>query len=137
MNILVLNCGSSTLKFQVVNPNDADGVPSTDKGLAIVGPEIAEASVEAAQDDSTQLRVVIQGANFTRNSTVEFFKVGMEDAPVIQQKPQLVSGDKLIVSVQAKKLERMGKFRVRVINPGNVASRLVQPRPMTVASNDD
>lgn len=127
----------STLKFQVVNPNDADGVPSADKGLAIVGPEISEASVEAAQDESTQLRVVIQGANFTRNSTVEFFKVGMEDAPVIQQKPQLASDDKLIVSVSAKKLERMGRFRVRVINPGNVASRLVQPKPVTVASTDD
>jgi hypothetical protein len=127
----------STLKFQVVNPNNADGVPSADKGLAIVGPEIAEASVEAAQEDSAQLRVIIQGANFTRNSTVEFFKVGMEDAPVIQQKPQLATDGKLIVSVSAKKLERMGKFRVRVINPGNVASRLVQPRPLTVASTDD
>jgi outer membrane protein assembly factor BamB len=127
----------STLKFQVVNPNNADGVPSADKGLAIVGPEIAEASVEAAQEDSAQLRVIIQGANFTINSTVEFFKVGMEDAPVIQQKPQLATDGKLIVSVSAKKLERMGKFRVRVINPGNVASRLVQPRPLTVASTDD
>jgi len=127
----------NTLKFQVVNPNDADGVPSADKGLAIVGPEIAEASVEAAQDDSTQLRVIIQGANFTKNSLIEFFKVGMEDAPVIQQKPELASSDKLIVSVPAKKLERMGRFRVRVTNPGNVASRLVQPRPLTVASTDN
>jgi outer membrane protein assembly factor BamB len=127
----------STLKFQVVNPNDADGVPSADKGLAIVGPVITEASVEAAPDDAAQLRVIIQGANFIRNSTVEFFKVGMEDAPVIQQKPLMTSGDKLIVSVPAKKLERMGNFRVRVTNPGNVASRLVQPRQLTVASTDD
>ena len=127
----------STLKFQVVNPNNADGVPSTDKGLSIVGPEIAEASVEASPDDSAQLRIIIQGANFTRNSSVEFFKVGMEDAPVIQQKPQVIGADKLIVSLPARKLERMGNFRVRVINPGNVASRLVQPRSLAVASTDD
>jgi outer membrane protein assembly factor BamB len=127
----------STLKFQVVNPNNADGVPSADKGLSIVGPEIAEASIEASPDGSAQLRVVIQGANFTRNSSVEFFKVGMEDAPVIQQMPQVIGGDKLIVSLPAKKLERMGNFRVRVINPGNVASRLVQPRSLALASTDD
>ena len=52
------------LKFQVVNPNEADGVPSADKGLSIVGPEIADAAIQTLKDDASQVRVVIQGANF-------------------------------------------------------------------------
>jgi hypothetical protein len=127
------------LKFQVVNPNDADGVPSTDKGLNVVGPEVADASIQIVRDDSSQAQVVIRGANFRKGAMVEFFKIGMEDAPVIQQKPATFANDRLIVVVSAKKLERMGGFRVRVVNPGTVAvaSAFVQPRQLEVASNDD
>ena len=127
------------LKFQVVNPNNADGVPSLDKALDIVGPEIADASIQSLKDDASQMRVVIQGANFRRGATVEFFKIGMEDAPVIQREPASLTNDSLTVVVSAKKLERMGSFRVRVVNPGtvSVASVLFQPRPLTVASVDD
>ena len=123
------------LRFQVVNPNDADGVPSLDKALDIVGPEIADASIQPVKDDAMQMRVVIQGANFRSGALVEFFKIGIEDAPVIQQKPMSLTSDQLIVIVSAKKLERMGSFRVRVVNPGtvSVASVLFQPRPLTVA----
>jgi outer membrane protein assembly factor BamB len=130
---------AATLKFQVVNPNDADGVPSTDKGLSIVGPEIADASIQPSKDDASKVLVVIQGANFRKGAMVEFFKVGMEDAPVIQQKPETLTRDRLIVVVSAKKLERMGGFRVRVVNAGTmpVASVFVQPRWSDVASNDD
>lgn len=128
---------ADTLKFQVVNPNDADGVPSADKGLSIVGPEIADAAIQPAKDDTSQVLVVIQGANFRKGATVEFFKVGMEDAPVIQQKPATLTRDRLIVVVSAKKLERMGSFRVRVINPGSVASALVRPQPITVGWVDE
>jgi hypothetical protein len=125
------------LRFQVVNPNNADGVPSLDKALSVVGPEIANASIEPIPDDSSRVRVVIQGANFRKGSMVEFFKVGMEDAPVIQQKPTSIENDKLFVVVSAKKIERMGSFRVRVVNPGTVASAFFQPRSMVVASTDD
>jgi hypothetical protein len=127
------------LRFQVVNPNDADGVPSADKGLSIVGPEITDAAIQTLKDDASQVRVVIQGANFRRGALVEFFKVGMEDAPVIQQKPATLTNDRLIVLVSAKKLERMGSFRVRVVNAGtvSVASAFFQPRQIEVASNDD
>ena len=130
---------ADTLKFQVVNPNDADGVPSTDKGLSIVGPEIADASIQPAKDDASQVLVVIQGANFRKGAMVEFFKVGMEDAPVIQQKPATLTRDRLIIVVSAKKLERMGGSRVRVVNAGTVpvASAFFQPRQSDVASNYD
>lgn len=126
------------LKFQVVNPNDADGVPSVDKGLSIVGPEITDAAIQTLKDDASQVRVVIQGANFRGGAMVEFFKVGMEDAPVIQRKPATLTTDRLIVVVSAKKLERMGSFRVRVVNAGtvSVASAFFQPRQNDVASND-
>jgi len=127
------------LRFQVVNPNNADGVPSLDKALSVVGPEIADASIQPVADDSSRVRVVIQGANFRKGSMVEFFKVGMENAPVIQQKPASLENDRLIVVVSAKKIERMGSFRVRVVNPGtvSVASAFVQPRSLVVASTDD
>jgi hypothetical protein len=127
------------LRFQVVNPNNADGVPSLDKALSIVGPEIADSSIEAINGDDSQMRVVIEGANFLRGAMVEFFKVGMEDAPVIRQTPSAFTSDRLIVVVSAKKLERMGSFRLRVVNPGtvSVASALVKPRQYELANNDD
>jgi len=63
----------------------------------------------------------------------------MEDAPVIQQTPTTLTNGRLIVVVSAKKLERMGSFRVRVVNPGtvSVASVLFQPRPLTVAQSEE
>ena len=125
------------LKFQVVNPNDADGVASSNKGLNIVGPEITDAAIQTMQNDASQVLVVIQGANFRNGTTVEFFKLGMEDAPVIQRTPATLTSDRLIVAVSAKKLERMGGFRVRVVNPGNVTSSKVRPRSdIIVAGND-
>src|SRR6185369_9392687 len=127
------------LRFQVVNPNEADGVPSLDKALTIVGPEVADASIQANKEDASKMLVVIQGANFRQDSTVEFFKIGMEEAPVLQQKPISVSDGRLVVVVSARKLERMGGFRVRVVNSGTapVASTLIQPRQMEIAKGDD
>lgn len=127
------------LRFQVVNPNEADGVPSQDKALSIVGPRVSDASIQANKDDSSKILVVIQGANFRQDSTVEFFKIGMEEAPVLQQKPISVSDGQMVVAVSARKLERMGGFRVRVVNNGTapVASTLVQPRQMEIAKGDD
>ena len=127
------------LRFQVVNPNNADGVPSLDKALSIVGPEIADSSIEAINGDDSQMRVVIQGANFRRDAMVEFFKVGMADAPVIRQKPSAFTNNRLIVVVSARKLERMGSFLLRVVNPGtvSVASSFVKPRQLELATNED
>jgi hypothetical protein len=89
-------------------------------------------------DDASQSRVLIKGANFRKDARVEFFKMGMEDAPMIQQKPRQVKGDQLILEVPARKLERMGSFRVRVVNPGtvSVASSMVRPRQNEVASDN-
>ncbi|HSB08029.1 MAG TPA: hypothetical protein VLM38_00845 [Blastocatellia bacterium] len=128
-----------TLRFQVVNPNDADGVPSSDKGLAIVGPQISDASVESVEDDATQVRVVISGANFRKGAIVEFFKVGMENAPVIQRRPVALSENLMTVNISARKLDRIGNFRMRVVNAGTVpvVSSFFQPRQAEVATRDD
>lgn len=125
------------LRFQVVNPNNADGVPSLNNALAVVAPEIADASIQTLTDDSSQVRVVISGANFRDGSMVEVFKVGMDDAPVLQLKPAALTDKRLIVLVSAKKLERLGSFRIRVVNPGtvSVASGFVATRQQDVASN--
>jgi hypothetical protein len=127
------------LQFQVVNPNAGDGVPSSSKALSLVRPEITNASIQPVKDDSSRATVVIEGANFRRGATVEFFKTDMEDAPVIQVKPATVTNNKLTVLASGKKLEGIGSFRVRVVNPGTtpVPSNLFRPRRPEVASNDE
>jgi len=126
------------LKFQVVNPNNADGVPSQDKALSILGPEIADAEIQAIKDDTSQFIVLIKGANFLRGAVVEFFKVGMDDAPVIQKIPTTLTIDKVTVLISARKLEKMGSFRVRLVNPGtvSVASAFFNPRHSELARSD-
>jgi len=122
----------------VVNPNTGDGVASSNKGLSVVGPEITNASVQPCKDDSSRACVVIDGANFHRGATVEFFKLGMENAPVGEERPATITKDRLTVLASARKLEGMGSFKVRVVNPGTspVPSNLFRPRQIEVAGND-
>lgn len=126
------------LRFQVVNPNAGDGVASSNKGLSVVGPAITNASVQPCKDDSSRVCVVIDGANFHRGATVEFFKLGMENAPVGEERPVTIKKDRLTVLAWARKLEGMGSFKVRVVNPGTspVPSNLFRPRQIEAAGND-
>jgi hypothetical protein len=128
-----------TLRFQVVNPNDADGVASSDKALPVVGPQIVSASIEPMKNDASHMNVVIAGSHFRRGAVVEFFKAGLDEAPVIQQKPVRLTADKLTVVVPTKTIERIGSFRVRVVNAGTVPvpSSFFQPRRSEVATRDD
>src|SRR5262245_6451115 len=105
------------LRFQVVNPNQGDGVPSTDKALSIVGPSVSDISIEPVSEDDSQVRLVIRGENFLQGAMVEFFKVGLEDAPILQRKPSTVAELRLTVLMSAKTLDRIGNYRVRVVNP--------------------
>ena len=129
---------ADTLRFQIVNPNEEDGVPSADKALSIVGPQITDARIESVEGDASQVEIVISGANFRRGGTVEFFKLGMESAPVIQSRPVILSSDRIAVKVSAQKLERIGNFKMRVVNPGTipVVSSFFQPRQAEVATRD-
>jgi hypothetical protein len=113
------------LIFKVVNPNAADGVPSVDKALRVVGPAIVDSKIKASAEGNEFMTVSIDGANFRRGAIVEFVKDG---AVVRQQAPLTLSENRLIVLVPAKKIEALGSFNLRVVNPGNISSGLFQPQ---------
>jgi outer membrane protein assembly factor BamB len=128
LNRLLTNPGA--IKFQVVNPNSAEGVRSEDRSINVVGPRIADARVEALVDDDSHAMLVIEGANFRKGAIVEFFKPGMENAPVSQLVPVDLKARRISIMVRVRKIERLGSFRVRVVNQGAapVASEMFQPR---------
>jgi hypothetical protein len=127
------------IKFQVVNPNGAEGVRSEDRAINVVGPRIADVRVEPLKDDDSRVMLVIDGANFRKGAIVEFFKRGIDNAPVSQMVPADLKARRLSVVVRAKKIERLGSFEVRVVNQGvaPVASSLFQPRFTQVARAKD
>ena len=118
------------IKFQVVNPNGAEGIRSEDRAIKVVGPRIADVHVEPVKDDDSSVMLVIDGANFRKGAIVEFFKRGIDNAPVSQMVPVDLKSRRISVVVRAKKMERLGSFGVRVVNPGAapVASEVFQPR---------
>ena len=123
-----------TLQFNVVNPNDGDGVSSKKTTLDIVGPNISNAQIETVQNDDRVRRMVIEGANFRKGAMVEFVK---GDAVIRQQTPESIKGDRLTITVRARMIDAMGNFRVRVVNPGNVASIAFQPQQSELASSNE
>jgi hypothetical protein len=123
-----------SLQFNVVNPNDGDGVSSRKSTLDVVGPSIASAQVNLVENDDTVRRLVIEGANFRKGAMVEFVK---GDAVVRQQLPETVNGDRLTVAVRTRTIEAMGNFSVRVVNPGKVASGSFQPQASFVVAGSE
>ncbi len=125
-----------TLKFMVVNPNkDADGVPSAEEPLEVVGPQINNVLIKPIAGNESQVNLRIEGVNFRKQAIVEFVKDG---AVVRQSTPVKVRDDRLTVSIGAKKIDGMGSFQVRVVNPGDVRSNAVEPRVTgNLAGNDD
>jgi outer membrane protein assembly factor BamB len=125
-----------TLRFEVVNRNAADGVQSADHSLEIVGPSVTDALIEPVTDNDSQVRVTIAGANFRRGAVVEFVKDG---ATVLQQTPVKRSGGIVRVIVRAKKLDALGNFQVRVVNPGSspVPSNPFSPRNTSATNGID
>jgi hypothetical protein len=122
------------VQVQVVNPNDADGVASQTQLLRVAAPEIAQASVNPIAGDGANARLLIQGANFRRGAIVEFVKAG---DVVRQQAPVNIRGNRISMVVQAKKLEALGSFEVRVINPGDIQSNALNVRHDAVAASHD
>lgn len=114
------------LKFQVVNPNKSTGVPSEAGDLEVAGPEINDAIILPVADDDSQVKIVIRGANFRSGAVVLFVK---GKAVVRQQDAEKVREDKVVVTLKAKKLDALGDFELRVVNPGNVRSNAERPRP--------
>lgn len=114
------------LKFQVVNPNGADGVPSADKELGVVGPRIDTVEVLPLEGDELHVQLLIKGANFRNGAMVELVKAGQTFG---RQRPaSRVRSDKVGVVVRAKKLAALGAgFQVYVVNPGEVRSNGKEP----------
>lgn len=124
-----------SLQFNVVNPNDGDGVSSKKSQLDVVGPNIASAQIELIENDDRVRRMVIEGANFRKGAMIEFVK---GDAVIRQQLPESIKGDRLTVTVRTRTIDAMGNFRVRVVNPGNVASSSFQPQQnVAVAGSEE
>lgn len=124
------------LQFNVVNPNDGDGVSSDKATLAVVGPTIADVQI-APVAETKQVRLVITGANFRDGALVEFVK---DDAVVRQVSPEKLRADRAALTVRARFLEALGSYTVRVVNPGPVPSPLFHPNDGSGAlasGNDD
>ena len=122
------------LQFNVVNPNEGDGVSSEKTTLDVVGPNISSAQIEAVTNDDRARRIVIEGANFRKGAMVEFVK---GEAVIRQQSPESLKGDRLTVTVRARTIDAMGSFRVRVVNPGNVTSTALQPQQGEFVSSNE
>ncbi|HWP42410.1 MAG TPA: IPT/TIG domain-containing protein, partial [Blastocatellia bacterium] len=119
------------LRFQVVNRNEADGVPSEEKSLEVAGPRIAEAVIKPVEEDDKLVRLVVSGENFRKGAVVEFVKSG---TVVRRQAAGRVRADKISITFRAKKLDALGVFEVRVVNPGDVLSNGIQPDLAPVAA---
>ncbi|HJQ70595.1 MAG TPA: hypothetical protein VKA70_16580 [Blastocatellia bacterium] len=114
------------LKFQVVNPNGADGVPSADKELGVVGPRIDTVEVQPVEGDDLHVQLLIKGANFRNGAVVELAKAGQTFGR--QRAASRMRSDKIAVTVRAKKLAALGAgFQVFVVNPGEVRSNAKEP----------
>ncbi len=122
------------LKFQVVNPNKSTGVPSEPSDLEVAGPEISEAIILPAEEDDSQVKIVIRGANFRSGAVVHFVK---GKAVLREQEAERVREDQLTVTLKAKKLDALGDFELRVVNPGNVRSNAERPRPGEQSENGE
>jgi len=131
LNNLLSTPGS--LRFSVVNPNAGDGVPSDEKALSVVGPTISAAG-EQPVDDPEIRRVVIDGENFRRGALIEFL---VDGAVMRQQPPSRFSPTRVSVLIKKKKLDALGEYQVRVINPGNIASGSVRPTQNQHPADDE
>lgn len=123
-----------TLQFEVVNRNGSDGVPSSNRALDIVGPRINDVVLESVAGDESRVRMRIEGANFRRGAFVEFVKNG---AAVLRQAPVKLKANSLTTLVAARKLEALGEYQVRVVNPGAVASIPFRSQRVASVAGDD
>jgi hypothetical protein len=119
------------LRFSVVNPNSADGVPSIDSPISVVPPIISDATVGPTDDQGFE-RIVIKGENFRRGALVEFL---VDDMVVRQQVPLRARSTKLTLVVRKRKLEAMRAYEIRVVNPGDVPSEPVSPHASEASEN--
>ncbi|HXG64342.1 MAG TPA: IPT/TIG domain-containing protein, partial [Blastocatellia bacterium] len=113
------------LQFRVVNPNNGSGVSSAPQEFKVAGPEVTEAVIKPLKEDETRVKIIISGQNFRNRTTVEFLKAG---DVVRQQEPESVTATRLTLTLRAKRVEALGSFEIRAVNPGEVRSNAIAPR---------
>jgi hypothetical protein len=116
------------LKFQILNPQrkgEEAGVPSEEKIIKVVGPEISQASIRPIANDELNKRLVIEGDNFHPDAIVEFIKEG---GNVIRRQPDKARTNRLSLAMTIKRLNSLGVFTIKVINPNNVVSEPATPK---------
>ena len=122
------------LDIQVVNPNKEDGVVSQSQALTVAGPEVSEAVVNPIEGDEGNVRLVLTGANFRRGAVVEFLKAG---DVVSQQAPVNLKRNRISLVVSVKTVEALGRFDIRVVNPGSFVSPPSPVRREEIATRDE
>ncbi len=122
-----------TLRFQVVNPNKGDGVPSVEHALDVVAPNITQAEIQPLEGDDQNVRIVLKGEHFRTGATVEIVK---GDAVQLVKTPEKLNGERIIFTMRSRRLEGLGNFEMVVVNPGNVRSNGRQPERGSVAGGN-
>lgn len=121
-NTLIGMCSTSKRdEIVIVDLNQAD--------LAVRGARVTSKNVPAINRisiDTTQLRITIAGANFTKGASVEFVKEG---EVVFRGRPVILSNKQLAITVPIKKVEALGTFNLRVVTQDKIASNLVTIEP--------
>ena len=122
------------VQIQVVNPNDGDGVPSEAQVFKVAAPEILTATVNPLEGEVRNTRLLILGANFRKGAIVEFLKAG---EVVRQQVPTNFRGNRIAIVMHTKKIEALGSFEVRVINPGDIQSNALVVEHQEIATSNE
>ena len=118
------------------------GIRSTPKNdeIAVIGFEPNETSAPAEQTpsmaapeitrvstDANQVRITIDGVNFSKVLALEFVKAG---EVVLRKTPVVVSDKQLSITVPNQTLEALGKFDLRVVGNDKSTSNTVAMEPL-------
>ncbi len=131
-NLKKLLAKPGVVQVQVVNPNRGDGVDSQVYAIKVSEPQIKAALINPIVGDDSNVRLLIDGSNFRRGAIIEFIKAG---AVVRQQAPISIKGNQISVYMQTKKADALGRFAIRVINPGDIRSKATTVRYSEIAAN--
>lgn len=122
------------LNVQVVNPNREDGVPSVSQTITVAPPAVGAATLNPIAGDDANVRLSISGANFRQGAVVEFLKAG---EVVSQQAPVNLRRNRISMVLALRKVEALGSFEVRVVNPGTIISEPSAVRHDDISINNE
>lgn len=115
--LLRLIAKPGTLVVRIINPNAADGVPSEQQEIHIVGPSLAEYTLAPKTDDPAFYRLTLTGEHFAEGALIQI----LDSAGNAVGKPveaKFKSQTSLTALLDRGKLTRLQTFKVVVLNPG-------------------